>query len=120
MCVLFSRGAIFIVIHRTAAGLFLRPVPSRPVSQKAAENEDGGSPRATTARGGAATPSFPAHKELRKVVENLSALRMRQVRLGQGGEAKRCFSVLATFFSRTRLFLFISERLDCIGLDWIG
>ncbi|CAM9117583.1 unnamed protein product, partial [Pylaiella littoralis] len=54
--------------------------PERPISERAAK-EDGGSPRATTARGGAATPSFPAHKELRKVVENLSALRMRQVAL---------------------------------------
>ncbi|CAN0034680.1 unnamed protein product [Ectocarpus sp. 6 AP-2014] len=39
-----------------------------------------GSPRATTARGGAAAPSFPAHAELRKVAEDLSTLRMKQAR----------------------------------------
>ncbi|CAM9394359.1 unnamed protein product, partial [Ectocarpus sp. 12 AP-2014] len=39
-----------------------------------------GSPRATTARGGAAAPLFPAHAELRKVAEDLSTLRMKQAR----------------------------------------
>ncbi|CAM9353325.1 unnamed protein product [Ectocarpus sp. 4 AP-2014] len=38
------------------------------------------SSRATTAREGAAAPSFPAHAELRKVAEDLSTLRMKQAR----------------------------------------
>ena len=53
------------------------------VALKVGQGVVGASPRATTASEGAAAQSFPAHAELRKVAENLSALRMRQARMNQ-------------------------------------
>ncbi|CAM9188256.1 unnamed protein product, partial [Ectocarpus sp. 12 AP-2014] len=55
-----------------------------------------GSPRATTARGGAAAPLFPAHAELRKVAEDLSMLRMKQAR-GTHPDFSRTFPALLCY-----------------------
>ncbi|CAB1096681.1 unnamed protein product [Ectocarpus sp. CCAP 1310/34] len=59
-----------------------RSIPEQ-VSAEATGSGGEGSSRATKARGGAAAPSFPAHTELRQVVEDLSTLRMKQARSAQ-------------------------------------
>lgn len=69
--------------NRDSPDLYMLVWPSSGhvcVPLKAGDGEAGGSPRAATASGGVAAPSFPAHAELRKVAENLSTLRMRQAR----------------------------------------
>lgn len=92
------------------------------VALKAGDREVAGSPRATTAGGGAATasssataPSFPAHAELRKVAENLSTLRMRQARNRDGVDL--CF---LTFFGSAHLDTTLVSVFDAIWVSFGG